>query len=344
MGNCLTRNRSTRSAINAKQLTALTATARFKYLVRRQITITSTPTDDIEGNYVVRNATSAAEVHSTHMRASVSAGWRSALDDHEVYYATDQSGFFLGELNGKTIACASAIKYGEKYAFMSHYVVEKLYRGKGYGLLLTADALATLPPTMNYGSNAVLNMVSHYEKFMGFKNTWIGHKMLFEVSHCVSYFNRFEPTANVLIQPANQVDLDLLSAYDTTAFGAPHHLFLKALLNSPNSINLAATNPSGDIVGFVSGRRTILEEDGWNISPLFADDGLIARALLKNLYSKLAKEVSTRKITMMVIPSGINPEACALAEELNGTILYEFSRMYTRGALDIPKEMIFSSV
>ena len=331
MGNCLARN-NTSSAIYTKQLYACRAALTARYLVRCRVTIT-TPTD--EGSYVVRNATSAAEVRSTHMKASVSAGWRSALDDHEVYYATDQSGFFLGELDGKTVACMSTIKYGEKYAVLGHYVVEKSNRGKGYGLMLNTLALGTHPPTINYGANAVLNMVPHYEKFMGLKNSWIGRKMLFDVSHCVSYFRSFKPTANVLIQPASQIDLDCLSAYDTTAFGAPHHLFLKALLNSPNSINLAASNPSGDIVGFISGRRSILEEEGWNISPLFADDGQIARALLKSLYLELAKEVLKRRVTIMVIPSDINPEACALAEELNGTILYEFSRMFTRGSLDI---------
>ena len=292
-------------------------------------------------NYQIRNITSAAELLSTHVKAAVSEGWRSGIDDHEVFYATDPTGFFVGELNGEIISCGSAVKYGERYAFLGYYVVEKLYRGKGYGLALTKHALAPLW-TCNLAADAVLDMAPQYENLMGLKSTWINRRMLFSVSHCASHLENFNTPVSVLVQPAKQVDQDLLSAYDTVAFGAPHHLFLKALLDSPNSINLAATNPSGDIIGFISARRTILEEEGWKIAPLFADDGEIARSLLKNVYLELAKETKTRKVAMMEIPFDINPEAYALAEELNGTFLCDFSRMFTKGALDIPKEKNFS--
>ena len=159
-----------------------------------------------------------------------------------------------------------------------------------------------------------------------------------------THLDTFHPPAGVLVQPAKQVDLDLLSAYDTAAFGAPHHRCLKALLEAPNAINLAATNSSGDIVGFVSARRTISEEDCWKIAPLFADDSQIARTFLKHLYKELATEVSKRKVAMMFIPADINPEAKALAEELNGKFLFDLNRMFTKGAPDIQKEKIFSFV
>lgn len=324
MGICLTRKTTSQPAVIQKQ----------------KLTQHATTTD--LGNYVIRNVTSATEICSTHVKAAQSEGWRCTIDDHELQFTTDPSAFFLGELDGKTISCMSAIKYGDEYAFLDYYVVDKLYRGKGYGLALIKHALASLSPTLNLGADAALDMVPQYETFMGLKTTWTNRIMLFDVSHCSSHLDKFNTPTNVLVQPAKQVDLDILSSYDTAAFGAPHHLFLKALLDSPNSINIAATNPRGDIVGFISARRTIIQKEGWNITPLFADDGQIARALLKNIFAELVKELPERSAAMMEIPFDINPEACVLAKELNGRFLCDFNRMFSKGALDIPKEKTFS--
>ena len=294
-------------------------------------------------NYKIRNANSAAEVRSVHVKMGLSLGWQLGIDDNEVFYATDPTGFFLGEVDGEAVSCISAVKFEEMFAFIGLYVVEKAYRGKGYGLALFRHSMATLSSTYNCGLDCTSEMVPIYEKW-GFKSTWINRLMVFDVSHCVTYLDTFNPPAGVLVQPAKQVDLDLLSAYDTAAFGAPHHRCLKALLEAPNAINLAATNSSGDILGFISARRTISEEDGWNIAPLFADNGQIARTLLKHIYKELAKEVSKRKVVIMEIPADINPEAMALAEELNGKFLLDMNRMFTKGAPNIPKEKIFSFV
>ena len=288
-------------------------------------------------NYIIRNVTSASEVRSNHVKGAIIEGWRPAIDDHEVYFATDPTGFFVGEVDGKIVCCKSIVKYGEDVAFGGYYIVEKPYRGKGYGLAMYDY---TFDRNRNLGIDGVLENIPLYEKW-GFKSTWINRRMLFDVSHCATHLDTFNPSAGVLVQPAKQVDLDLLSAYDTAAFGAPHDLYLKALLKAQNAINLAATNSSGDIIGFVSVRRTILEEDGWKIGPLFADDSQIARTLLKHLYKELAKEVSKRKVATMDIPADINPESMALAEELKATFLSDLSRMFTKGPLDIPKKKIF---
>ena len=294
-------------------------------------------------NYKIRNATSAAKIRRVHIKAALNEGWFPCMDDHEVFYATDPTGFFLGEVDGVAVSCISAVKLGEMFAFISFYVVRKEFRGKGCGLALFKHAMASLSPTRNCGIDAVKENVPLFEKW-GFKSMWTVRRMVFDVSHCVAYLDKFHPSAGVLVQPAKQVNLDLLSAYDTAAFGAPHHLFLNALLEAPNAINLAATNSGGDIVGFISARRTISEEDGWKIAPLFADDSQIARTLLKHVYKELAKEVSKRKVVMMEIPADINPEAMALAEELNGKFLLDMNRMFTKEALDIPREKIFGFV
>ena len=292
-------------------------------------------------DYTIRNATSVEEVRSFFIERAISRDVRPAIDDSEVFYTTDPTGFFLGEIDGKIISSICAVKYGETRAFLGYYVVNESYRGKGYGLALFKHALSTLLPTHNCGVQPLIPKVPMFER-SGFKCAWNSHRMLFDVAHCISYFYKFNTPAGILVQPAKQVDLGLLTAYDTAVFGAPHHLFLKALLNAPNSINFAASNQSGDIVGFVSARSAVLEEEGWKISPLFADDGQIARALLKDVFKELAKEVTKRKVTIMDIIKDVNPEAKSLVDELKDTFICESILMFDKGAPDIQKEKIFS--
>ena len=292
-------------------------------------------------NYSMRNATSVEEVRSFFINRAISRDVRPAIDDSEVFYTTDPSGFFLGEVDGEIISSISAVKYGETRAFLGYYVVAESFRGKGYGLAIFKHALSTLSPTHNCGVQPLIPKVPLFET-SGFKCAWISHRMLFDVSNCVSYLDKFNPPTGIVVQPAKQVNQDLLSEYDTAVFGAPHHLFLKALLKAQNSINFAATNPRGDIVGFVSARKAVVEEEGWKISPLFADDERVARALLKQVYKKLAMEVSMRKVTTMDIIIDVNPEAKTLASELNGTFMCESILMFNNGVPDIPKEKVFS--
>lgn len=78
------------------------------------------------------------------------------------------------------------------------------------------------------------------------------------------------------------------------------------------------------------------------IATFFANDGQIARRLLKDIFLKLSKELPERKVVCVNVPVDINPEAKALAEELHGTIIMFSYRMFTMGPLKIPKEKIFS--
>ena len=123
-------------------------------------------------NYKIRNANSAAEVRSVHVKAGLSVGFHLGIDDHEVFYATDPTGFFLGEVDGEALSCISAVKFEEMFAFIGFYVVEKAYRGKGYGLALFKHAMASLSPTRNCGLDCMSDLVPIYEMW-GFKSTWI---------------------------------------------------------------------------------------------------------------------------------------------------------------------------
>ena len=60
---------------------------------------------------IVRRLQSADEVEAKMSRRSAEMGWKPGAMDHISYFATDKTGFFVGEARGRVISCMSAVKY-----------------------------------------------------------------------------------------------------------------------------------------------------------------------------------------------------------------------------------------
>ena len=86
-----------------------------------------------------------------------------ALDDIECYLACDPTSLLVGELDGKPIAIAAMFKYEEQYRHFGCYVVDKAYRGQGYGLKITAEARRRSEPNGIESLHAVPAMLEKYK-------------------------------------------------------------------------------------------------------------------------------------------------------------------------------------
>ena len=292
-------------------------------------------------DFVIRNATSAAEVRSVITKLAELEGWRPAIDDPDIYYNTDPSGFFIAELDGKMIGSISIVKYGQTFAFGGLLIVQKEYRGHDYGLRLFKHAFQSVPSTCNISGDGVLKMLPFYRKY-GFVETYRTCRVEVDIAYSSAQLQECVPPPDIVIQPAKQVEFDKLSAYDNAAFGAPHHRFLKGLLDGPNTITLAATSTAGEVVGFVAARKTIIEEEGWKIAPLYADSEQIVRAILKEVLQEMSKDSPERRVAIFELAIGLDPHVKALAEELNASTLLDMRRMYTKGPLEFAKEKVYS--
>ncbi len=292
-------------------------------------------------NYVIKKVSSVEEMRDTITKFEISEGWRPAIDDSAIFYNSDPDGMFIGQLNDKTISCITIVKYGDHFAFLGTYIVLKEFRGNGYGLALFKHAMESLPPTYNIALDARPGKNLLYKKWGFVDSKFIKHRMLVNIKTALQKLDCYDPRTDAIIQPGSEVDFNKLSAYDSEVFGAPHQLFLQGLLNGPNTITMAATDQNENIVGFVSARKTIILEEGWRLAPLFADNALIARGLLQAIFRKMTVKATDRTIAMLELFQS-NPDASALAEELNAEPLTEIIRMFTKGPLEFKTEKVFS--
>ena len=108
-------------------------------LVRRRMMSTD--------QFAIRRLKAAEEVATLTRKAGLE-GWKpGALS----YFAADRTGFFVGELNGKAIACMSAVKYSDTFAFLGYYIVEKNYRKMGYGRAIWETTIGSIPEGVIWG-------------------------------------------------------------------------------------------------------------------------------------------------------------------------------------------------
>jgi GNAT superfamily N-acetyltransferase len=121
--------------------------------------------------YVIRRM-KRPELDDT-LKQAAAEGWNPGLSDAEAFWRADEDGFFVGELtaNGaaQTAATISAVRYeadgqGPDFGFVGLYIVRKELRGRGLGLRLWNEALASLDDAPTIGLDSVLAQLDTYAK------------------------------------------------------------------------------------------------------------------------------------------------------------------------------------
>lgn len=237
-------------------------------------------------------------------------GWNPGLHDADAFFATDPTGFFIGELDGQPIGCISAVRYGGAFGFIGFYIVQAPFRGQGYGIQLWQRAIAYLngQPT---GLDGVFAQQENYAR-SGFEFAY--RNLRFE-------FNGPRPAAepHAAIQPLADTDWAALAAYDRRCFPAAREAFLKKWVHLPDSHGLAFVE-GGTLRGYGLIRRC---RSGCKVGPLFADDARTARLLWANL----AAWAAPGEPVYLDLPE-VNEPAMALATDFNMTEVFGTARMY----------------
>jgi len=245
-------------------------------------------------------------------------GWNPGLSDAEAFWRADEDGFFVGELteNGaaRTAATISAVRYdgdgqGPDFGFIGLYIVRKELRGRGLGLRLWNEALASLDDVPSIGLDSVLAQIDTYAKdgFVLARRSVRYEGPLGGVGEL--------PTD---LHPLAQTPFEDVLAYDRRCFPARREAFLRPWLSLPGHVALGVTR-SGRLAGFGVVRPCGV---GSKIGPLFADDDATALSLFHGLCASAAKGPVFYDVPMN------HAGAVRLAEAHTMRPMFETGRLY----------------
>jgi GNAT superfamily N-acetyltransferase len=248
-------------------------------------------------------------------------GWNPGLNDAELFYQADPTGFFAGEIDGELVAVGSAVVYDDNFAFCGLYIVAPEHRGKGYGLELTKHRL-NYCANRNIGIDGVLENVEIYQR-IGYVPFYQNKRYQFTASAL--------PFESTYTQVVSSDDIPQILAYDRQCFPAPRDNFLKAWITQENGKSILF-RADGKVRGYAVRRQCI---EGYKIGPLFADNIDIAKQLLNALQDDISGES-----VLLDVPEN-NNDAVLLAESRDMTVVFATARMYQKDLPDICNEKIF---
>ena len=269
-------------------------------------------------------------------RLGVLEDWHFNPHDLVCAHAFDPSAFFVGELNGEVISHVNVVKYPGHSAYIGTFIVKKEHRGKGYGKQTWDAAWRSLDHDCTVALDGAPNMIANY-KLLGFHSVWNTSSAVIDLTKATKVLSVTTPP-NVSCVPIRTVDFEKLLEYDTSVFGAPRRILLEKYVNLPGSLGWAAVNEKGVILGYNLVRQVICEAGakiGLTMSPLYADDDVVARALLKvAAETYLATDAVEGSSFELYYSDGgsYGDHASRLVGELKAKIVYLGQRMYTKGA------------
>ena len=234
-------------------------------------------------SFVIRRAISLADLQWV-IKMTAEEGHTPRAKEAECYFlAGITPSFYIGELNGKPIGCISLVKHGESVAAGGYYIVDRPYRGKGYGKQMF-DLCLTDGDQCSIQTMGRMGMKEKYQK-SGFQPGWMINLYEFIASNAAKGLASCQlPPLVEQILPTSQADFEKLFTYSADMLGTSQTCksLLAAWLCHMQESSWFAIDNKGEVAGFLIMNETArFPEEGYYISPLYADSAPIARSLLK---------------------------------------------------------------
>lgn len=249
-------------------------------------------------------------------------GWNPGLNDATAFAAADPGGFLCAMRGDEMLACITAVRTGADFGFIGFYIARPDIRGQGIGFALWQAAMQRLEGRC-IGLDGVVAQQANYRR-VGFALAW--NNARYQAGTPV-----IPAGGGVEIRDAAAVDFARLVAFDAAVFGTPRPDFLRGWITAPGHRARVALGPSG-ILGFAVLRPC---REGSKLAPLFAVDGVVARALIADLAPYRAPGPF-----ILDLPEP-HAEAVALAQGMGLEKVFETARMYTREPPPMARWRIF---
>ncbi len=244
-------------------------------------------------------------------------GWNPGLYDAGVFYQTDPSGFWAGELDGEIISMMSGVSYDSSYGFTGLYITHPEYRGQGFGRKLL-ETVHDQMGTRILGSDAV----GEARRVLERGGYVAAHP---DVRH-EGLTQRFGPIDPHVVN-LKHIPFERLDAYDQETFAARRTRFLRGWITRPGTTG-AGYYYDGKMQGYGVIRPCRV---GWKIGPLFANSEQVA----EKLFEALASHVPPGEPLFLDVPEP-NERAVVLARRYNMDPVFETVRMYRNGKHEPP--------
>ncbi len=239
-------------------------------------------------------------------------GWNPGINDFEVFWKTDQDGYYGFYLENELMGGGAIVSYNQVFGFMGLFIVDSKFRGLGIGkrlwYLRRDTLLKRLRNGATIGMDGVVEMQDFYEKG-GFK-----------IAYREERFKGIgqEVTVSKAISKIETEDFEKVVDFDLHCFGYERKEFLKNWITIPNSKSFKYSE-SDNLRGYAVIRKV---DSGFKIGPLFADGYEVAEELYKAcINSAVGKNV------YLDIPV-INKDAVNLMKKYNTEYTFECARMY----------------
>ena len=269
-----------------------------------------------EETFVIRHATSLDDLKWV-IKVATKEGFTPRKKDAECYFSAGLTPYFyIGELNGRRIGCASLVKHEKSVAIASYLIVAKPYRGLGFGKKMY-DFCLSFSDKYNIQIFSFLHLKDYNQK-RGFQPGWMVKTYAFTASRAVEGLasSQFPPSIEQILL-ASQVDFEKLFAYSADMLGTSQicKSLLAAWLCHLQESSWAAIDKNGEVVGYlIMSQIDPSPEEGYLIAPLYANSAPIARSLLK-VAAEFVSANNPRHILSMDILVDLNPESVGILEK-----------------------------
>ncbi|MGL5035264.1 MAG: GNAT family N-acetyltransferase [Microcystaceae cyanobacterium] len=267
-------------------------------------------------------------------------GFCPGVGDVNIYRKTDRTGVWIGMFNDRPVGCIAGVRYDQNYGFIGMFIVDPVFRGRGYGVALWQRAIDYLENVACVGLEAALERVNDYANW-GFTPAYYTRRYgLFAIVRqtCIRPTDAIDLPANFRLVSGEQVPEEVVQIYDARHEITPRPLFLREWLQHPEGNVMVILDDRGYCRGYGRIRPCLLKDDttpkAWRIGPLLADQPEFAGVLLDTL-------LSDRPGPVLIDVPAVNTIATELLEERGFQLQLLNVRMYKGKAPAIPLEDIY---
>lgn len=243
--------------------------------------------------------------------------WNPGINDADIYYQADPSGFFMGVYKNEPIGFIFSITYSDNFTVAGVFIVKKEYRNKGLGVELGFKFLSFIN-NKTVSITSVANKVKLYSS--------IGFKPEFNViRYCYQNLNKINlpelPLEYKFVLINNNFNLfDKILNYDILCFPSDRSKILRLWIYQSNSFSIAVLDSSDKLKGYGVLRKSYT---GYRFEPLYADSYIIA----EQIFFKAVNMININEPVFIDIPEN-NPDALIFAEKYNFIKVFPLVRMF----------------